>query len=341
VDTLEVPQEFGATVQAATFQTEEMTKPFAWLHSDEPGKKVALKELATDGQAALAGGDNKFFRIQLVDGIFVEAEGCRLALANRGSASVVSLDALSDKKALLAVSADVATTVSLAIGEIAAKCSVYELNRRNERIAQVATKLDGNTISWQVKKGVEYELVLGNNSIRDVRSALAEDERGASTEFKIKELKPLPPAPASEVLVVQAENYTNQGGGKVNVVDNKVGAEDKSFKNWDNAGHWIEYTFDVKTAGAYSLTLKYAIDGRSAERAILVDGFCPANALSFLTFLETGGWCNDTNNWEETVICGADGNPFPFYLTKGKHTFRLVNIRYSMNLDKLTLKGLK
>ena len=127
----------------------------------------------------------------------------------------------------------------------------------------------------------------------------------------------------------------------MNVVDNKVGAEEKSFKNWDNTGHWIEYTFDVKTAGAYSLTLKYCIDGRSAERAILVDGFCPAQQLGFLTFLETGGWSGSTDNWEESVICGADGNPFPFYLSKGKHTFRLVNIRYSMNLDKLTLKGLK
>ena len=328
-------------MQAATFQTEEMAKPYAWLHSDEPGKKVVLKELATDGQAALAGGDNVFYHIQLVDGTFVEAEGCRLALANRGSASVISIDKLSDENALLAVSANVETTLSLAIGDIAAKCSVYELNRRNERVSQVTAKLDGNTISWQVKKGIEYELTLGTQTIRDIRKTSAENDFGASTDFKVKELPPLPPAPASEVLVVQAENFTNQGGGRVNVVDNMVGAEEKSFKNWDNAGHWIEYTFDVKTAGAYSLTLKYCIDGRSAERAILVDGFCPSNTLSFLSFLETGGWSGSTNNWEESVICGADGNPFPFYLTKGKHTLRLVNIRYSMNLDKLTLKGLK
>ncbi len=340
VTSLEVPQEFGATVQAASFQTDEMAKPYAWLHSDEPGKKVAIKGLATDGQAALAGGDNKFFRIQLVDGTFVEAEGCHLTLANRGSASVTSLDVLSAKNVLLAVSTDVETTLSLAIGDLVAKCSVFELNRRNERIEQVAVKLEGNTLSWQAKKGVEYELVLGAKSIRDARHTAAENDFGASTDFKVKELKPLPPAPASEVIVVQAEDFTNQGGGRVNVVDNKVGAEDKSFKNWDNAGHWIEYTFDVKTAGAYSLTLKYCIDGRSAERAILVDGFCPSNTLSFLSFLETGGWSGSTNNWEETVICGADGKPFPFYLTKGKHTLRLVNIRYSMNLDKLTLKGI-
>ena len=163
----------------------------------------------------------------------------------------------------------------------------------------------------------------------------------ANTLFKVKPLPPLPPAPKSEVLVVQAEAFSAQGGGRVNVVKNKIGAEEASFRNWDHTGHWLEYTFDVKVAGAYSLSLRYCIDGHSAERAILVDGICPAQNLTFLTFFETGGWSNDTSNWEEAVITGADGNPFPFYLTKGKHTIRLVNVRYSMNMDKLTLQGLK
>ena len=88
---------------------------------------------------------------------------------------------------------------------------------------------------------------------------------------------------------------------------------------WNTAGQWIEWEFEVPEDGYYNITIKarqtYQRGGLSC-RTVYIDGEVPFEEMSSVAF------AYDTN-WDMHKLADAEGNPYRFYMTKGKHAIRL------------------
>jgi hypothetical protein len=313
------------------------TESYFWLHSDQSGQviqafadesdKAAL--LTTDGQAALAGGSGASFRLLLVQGSNVSGSGVHASVSQPATLSVL---ALADKT--LVVSTDQAVEVTVGLAFLPSSgLTLHVLDRRGARVAPTPfTVGDKGAITWTAAAGREYELNWGGDSVQDIRKAEQQKADG-ELALPIKALSPLPAAPAGVAIVVQAENFSAQGGGQVTVTDAKTAADGLSFLHWDNTGHWLEYVIEVPSDGAYPLHIRHCSAGRTAVRAILIDGFCPHADMARVLFPETGGWSSGQNNWVWTTVTDAAGKPFLFNLKKGRHVVKFVNCGNSLNLD--------
>ena len=88
---------------------------------------------------------------------------------------------------------------------------------------------------------------------------------------------------------------------------------------WNNAGQWIEWDFVVPEDGYYNISIKarqtYQRGGLSC-RTLYIDGEVPFDEVASVAF------AYDTN-WNMRTLADEEGNPYRFYLTKGKHAIRL------------------
>ncbi len=88
---------------------------------------------------------------------------------------------------------------------------------------------------------------------------------------------------------------------------------------WNTAGQWIEWEFDVPEDGYYNISIKarqsYQRGGLSC-RTVYIDGEIPFEEMSSVAF------AYDTN-WQMHTLADEDGNPYRFYMEKGKRTIRL------------------
>ncbi len=312
---------------------------YHWLcnETDETAIVDGESEMSTDGRYAVYAGTQSIPTVfmGMVDGTKLESPVGTVLLSAKTS---FSLNALSPNIYIVSVADDVKSTLSLKnTYEIAA----YELDRDGRRQRKVAsmTKLD-NALIFEMKRDVEYEVVMGQDeSAYEIRQKLTKADK-PSMDFKVKPLLPCGTAQQGMEVVVQAENPSGEGNGNIVIAD-KIGADGKAFLHWDWAGHWLEYTFDVPSDGAYELQIKYCIGDTPAFRALLVDGFLPSEALRSLVFTETGGWSSNRDDWRwQNISIDGGKTPFRFNLTKGKHVFRFVNLENSMNMDVLKLKAL-
>ncbi len=94
---------------------------------------------------------------------------------------------------------------------------------------------------------------------------------------------------------------------------NTIGSE-----KWQTAGQWVEYTFNVETAGLYEIVFRFRQNEQSGmytSRKIYIDGEIPFEEANYAKF-------NYATEWQ--VEAANDGaNVFQFYLEPGEHTVRL------------------
>ena len=87
--------------------------------------------------------------------------------------------------------------------------------------------------------------------------------------------------------------------------------------NFKTVGQWVEYDFEVKTEGFYSIVLRSKqndLSGMFASRTIYLDGEIPFAECAELRF-------DYSKDWDCEPL--TDGTTeFEFYLTPGKHTLR-------------------
>ena len=132
---------------------------------------------------------------------------------------------------------------------------------------------------------------------------------------------------------VLAGKYSSQGNGAVQVTTSKVGSDGLAFLHWDAAGHWLEYTVNVPSAGEYNLYLKACTEEVSVVRKVSINGETP-KALAAVEILGTGGYSGGTDDWRVFRMADAEGKPLNVSLEAGENTIRMENIDgASLNLD--------
>lgn len=90
-------------------------------------------------------------------------------------------------------------------------------------------------------------------------------------------------------------------------------------RNWQDAGEWIEWQFEVPESGYYNLSMyvkQNFIQGIPVNRKITIDGEVPFKEFEAYQFNYDGDWRMDT-------LTDQDGEPYKVYLEKGTHTLRM------------------
>jgi len=135
-------------------------------------------------------------------------------------------------------------------------------------------------------------------------------------------------------IILQAESFTAQGGGEVEIRDDRQGAMGKMITKWhQNEGHWLEWTFDAPTTASYRLLFRYATDGQETRRKVEIDGAVPHPAAAQLAFKRTGGYGTSPADWEFLTLSDEKGDALVLPLTQGKHTLRMTNLGDGLGLD--------
>jgi len=102
---------------------------------------------------------------------------------------------------------------------------------------------------------------------------------------------------------------------KGRIVYNTLGGD-----RWRNPGEWAEWTTDVPEDGWYVIDLKFYQGYRGkfkAFRTLMIDGRVP-----FREMLHYAIRANE--NFEIDSLQDEQGTPYRFYLTRGKHTLRMI-----------------
>lgn len=88
---------------------------------------------------------------------------------------------------------------------------------------------------------------------------------------------------------------------------------------WGQPGQWITWEFEVPADGLYKIAIKGKQDqkvGAYSNRRILIDGKLPFSELSAVTFAYS-------QNYRMNLLADEAGEPYLFYLTKGKHEIKM------------------
>jgi Alginate lyase len=149
-----------------------------------------------------------------------------------------------------------------------------------------------------------------------------------------EEARQSPITPGTAV-VVEAESFTAQGGGRVLVTDHKIAARGgKAFLKWDEEGHWIQWPVDIPESGYYHLLMKCCSREQGIRRRLEIDGNAAVPGLADFYLPYTGGWSRNKDDWRMVRVEDFRiGQPVLIYLTKGRHTVRMTNVSQSVNLD--------
>ena len=141
--------------------------------------------------------------------------------------------------------------------------------------------------------------------------------------------------PLEGVPMAQAESFAAQGGGKVQLREDKLGSVGKAISHWDDEGHWIEWKLAAPRAGKYRLALRYCAP-HEAVRELLIDGRA-AESASRVRFPSSGGFGGPTvDHWAHWVCRDGKAGIAAIELAPGLHTIRLTNVDgKGLNLDYL------
>ncbi len=143
---------------------------------------------------------------------------------------------------------------------------------------------------------------------------------------------------SSEAIVIEAEDYDAEPGGKV-AICRKKGAAGRAVKYWDAQGQSLEWDFTVPSAGWYAVEVRCCRDMPEAlaTRRVLVDGRPLGGGNGSFAFPWTGGWSSKQNDWRE-VWLARGGEPALVRLAPGRHRLRMVNdCGVGLDLDRIRL----
>lgn len=91
--------------------------------------------------------------------------------------------------------------------------------------------------------------------------------------------------------------------------------------NWTRVGQWVIWEVDIPEDGYYHIYLKYrqnSVRGFSTARRLYIDDKVPFQEVNQITFPYTSG-----QTWVNQAISDQEGNPYLFYMEKGKRQLKL------------------
>ncbi|OGV71784.1 MAG: hypothetical protein A3K19_06735 [Lentisphaerae bacterium RIFOXYB12_FULL_65_16] len=197
---------------------------------------------------------------------------------------------------------------------------------------------DPATVEWRLpdgetRQGPTLEWTAPETGNRFAIKVTARDPQG--NEGHTTTIVSLPPpelAATKDFVRVEAEDFTNQGGGEAKVC-HPVGAS-ASISYWHkDIGHWLEWEFSTPADGRYELWMRYTTPGKP-RRALLLDGQSPGPEFADIAIPGTGGWCSDTDNWAYMKLGSA------LALSAGKHCVRMTNLADGLGVDFFVLHPL-
>ena len=144
--------------------------------------------------------------------------------------------------------------------------------------------------------------------------------------------------PAEKMIVLQAEEFSGQGGGEVEVATDRQAAWGTMVTKWhQDIGHWLEWGFTVPEDGNYRLIFRYATSSANTRRKVEVDGAVPHPAAAEVAFTPTGGFGNSAQDWRYLTLSDTEGKEIPLRLEAGEHTLRMTNLGDGLGLDFVAL----
>jgi len=147
-------------------------------------------------------------------------------------------------------------------------------------------------------------------------------------------------------VIVEAENFSGQGAGAVEIVD-RFGNIGRMVTKWEaSVGHWLEWSFAVAEAGDYEIVLRYCTGSDPSRRALTIDGQPPTAGGPELVLPNTGGYCTGGDNWQFYRVPAVPGGastdaPARLRLSAGKHLLRLANVNGGLGLDQIIISRAK
>lgn len=136
-------------------------------------------------------------------------------------------------------------------------------------------------------------------------------------------------------ILVRAIDFSAEAGGAVRRV---APLRHRPIYDWDACGHWLEWTIDNASGGAYAVTL-YCVAGLTSpggpadpamtlpiRRELRVNG-AAGEKLEAMILKPSGGW----QMWQEVTL------PEPVMLQPGRNVLRLTGSGGTLNLDEIRL----
>lgn len=217
--------------------------------------------------------------------------------------------------------------------------------------ASGSTDVDKDIVEyvWKFGDGTEAKGCRVTKDIPKGASAAGQGELQATLEVRDKWgfcdscEQTITPAPAwlleldpKAIALVEAENFSGQGGGAVQLYE-RVGTSGRMITYWhENVGHWLEWKVNVPKAGEYMIILKYATVCDDTHRDLKVDGAYPGGVFKDFHLPNTGGFCTSKDDWAYYTV-GGEKTPALVSLSAGPHTIRMTNLRDGCALDFILL----
>jgi hypothetical protein len=305
--------------------------------------------IQTDAQQAMVLVEGEQLRtMYLGGGTVLKAGNTRLERSDAGLAFVERAET-----GAIVVGNPSPTEATVTVGSPALTgMQAFELDASGKRLGEAKVEVADGAVKLKMKPASKVEFAPRNAvSLYDQRQemlrkrqadqekalAKAKEECQARTAARDKQAKDAP-VPANTVLVVQAEDFTSEGGGKIGTTDKKRATVGACINMWDTPGHWVEWTFEAPAEGYYHLTLCYCSELDKAERELKVNGevqepFAP------MVFPSTGGWANGSDDWR-LLTAGNPANDQPLLIKfkQGKNVVRLTNTNgRGINVDYLAV----
>ncbi|GAI12133.1 unnamed protein product, partial [marine sediment metagenome] len=145
-----------------------------------------------------------------------------------------------------------------------------------------------------------------------------------------------------EMIVVQAEGFSAQGDGEVQIKDDRHATWGTMITYWHrDIGHWLEWKFKVADSANYRVLLRYASSSPKPVRKFELDGEVPHPDLAAIELKPTGGFGGNPSDWQYHTLRDSDGNEVIVRLDRGEHTIRMTNLGDGLGLDFMILVRVK
>lgn len=144
--------------------------------------------------------------------------------------------------------------------------------------------------------------------------------------------------PEERLIVIQAEDFSSEGGGSVGVMDDRHATWGTMITKWhQDIGHWVEWEFEVPQDGRHRMIFRYATSSENTRRKVEIDGAVPHPSAAEVAFAASGGFGSNPRDWEYLPLRDARDNEITLPLSAGTHTLRMTNLGDGLGLDFIVL----